>query len=1021
MADPSESAGGGAHVAHRGLAQAFEISFGGNQSANLQESFRNYRRGRQAEIKQFKKMQASQPCCTQPSVQQQQHCAELRNKFVEQAKTYLGVPYAKKYWTPEEPEYNAHLFLDCCGLVRQVLRDLRKDLGFKCGRWNQAYQYDTLPTSLHGPEEAKPGDLVFISGIYNNPKAKRQIHDIVHVEIWLGEGEKTIGARWQRGHVQVFDSYKFEPKAYHSPVYKFKSIDTWLHGTCKSHCPEHLWRVSAYDPMAKSIFAEDDSDDSAGDDDLQSAGDPEESLCATGDEEGSSCCRTITSSAAPSASESLQLPFRFVSLQETNSQYSRSNNGCMIPDDEDKENQPYTADTPPDDDGTGDSSLPAAWTTHATETSKPNGTRRRAAGDKKPDPNENNNNGGGGPGRGGKGNGGSSLQQSNNTPLFYIAGGNGASLVEAPLVAIGWRRTTDKRCDSWKLKWVELNSSIAWSAFKDGEQLVNRIPNCHLLTNKLGLYNSLSEYHRVTMALKGGRVKLRLEEFVPETYRIDESKDRETFLSAYQEGEIWICKPTGLNQGKGIYLIRSREEIDRMLTEREEKHSSRRTKPPMSRIVQRYITKPLLVEGRKFDIRCYMLIASTVPYLVLYHRGYVRVTCDRYHPDSVDLTNHLTNQFMQKKRDDYKELKDDTVWTMERLNKYINENCREKAGIEEDWIHNTFDKKCMAIMKYCFNSVRHKLSCRLGYFDLYGFDFMIDQDMGVWLIEINVNPALHVNCEVLKDVIPPIIEQTLYVALECFDKSKKGQPLLPLQSLRTFEVLYNGDKKSGGGSNGGSVGGGETSPARGGSPKPKRSTSPSKDAQPGWGYINRTAIRPGRAVVGLSLPAAVQPGLAAASGAGTTGGEAGAVAAAAASTVSMYVIPGYPSHVAGGAVAAAPSAGVANALPPSAAATGHRADATGAEAAAAGVHSLSPATELAEARAKTPRLPQLYNVRTDVAAGRQHADEGGSGISVVKLRMMHAEHPASTAEQHAAATRPAGWRPSRRAPVDRSS
>lgn len=48
----------------------------------------------------------------------------LRRAFVERALTYRGVPYARKYWAPHEPEFYAPLFLDCCGLVRRVLRDL---------------------------------------------------------------------------------------------------------------------------------------------------------------------------------------------------------------------------------------------------------------------------------------------------------------------------------------------------------------------------------------------------------------------------------------------------------------------------------------------------------------------------------------------------------------------------------------------------------------------------------------------------------------------------------------------------------------------------------------------------------------------------------------------------------------------------------------------------------------------------------------------------------------------------------
>jgi len=58
---------------------------------------------------------------------------------------------------------------------------------------------------------------------------------MTHVEIWLGDSVKTIGARWQKGKVQVFDSYRFNATSYHSPTYIFKSIDTWLMGVCRRY------------------------------------------------------------------------------------------------------------------------------------------------------------------------------------------------------------------------------------------------------------------------------------------------------------------------------------------------------------------------------------------------------------------------------------------------------------------------------------------------------------------------------------------------------------------------------------------------------------------------------------------------------------------------------------------------------------------------------------------------------------------------------------------------------------------
>ncbi len=52
-------------------------------------------------------------------------------------------------------------------------------------------------------------------------------------------------------------------------------------------------------------------------------------------------------------------------------------------------------------------------------------------------------------------------------------------------------------------------------------------------------------------------------------------------------GEIWICKPTGMNQGKGIYLIRDIERFKHSQQEKEERNVRKPHKIPRGRIVQR--------------------------------------------------------------------------------------------------------------------------------------------------------------------------------------------------------------------------------------------------------------------------------------------------------------------------------------------------------------------------------------------------------------------------------------------------
>ncbi|NXW13488.1 TTL10 polyglycylase, partial [Circaetus pectoralis] len=175
----------------------------------------------------------------------------------------------------------------------------------------------------------------------------------------------------------------------------------------------------------------------------------------------------------------------------------------------------------------------------------------------------------------------------------------------------------------------------------------------------------------------------------------------------------------------------------------------------------RYIHQPLLLEGKKFDVRSYLLIACTAPYVLFFAQGYIRLTCVNYDAASDDLTVHLTNQYMQKKNSLYSQLKDETVWRMEHFNSYVNEKFRKTNGLPKDWVFTVFTKRMQQIMLQCFLAAKHKLDRKLGYFDLIGCDFLIDENFKVWLLEMNANPALHTNCKVLRDIIPAVVYESL--------------------------------------------------------------------------------------------------------------------------------------------------------------------------------------------------------------------------------------------------------------------
>ena len=86
-------------------------------------------------------------------------CVVLLSVIVLPIETYL---FYKNILYLTGEEYNSKMFLDCCGLVRQVVRDLASDFGFVIGPWNQAYMFDTLPKDVK-EEDMKQGDLVLLN------------------------------------------------------------------------------------------------------------------------------------------------------------------------------------------------------------------------------------------------------------------------------------------------------------------------------------------------------------------------------------------------------------------------------------------------------------------------------------------------------------------------------------------------------------------------------------------------------------------------------------------------------------------------------------------------------------------------------------------------------------------------------------------------------------------------------------------------------------------------------------------
>ena len=67
-----------------------------------------------------------------------------------------------------------------------------------------------------------------------------------------------------------------------------------------------------------------------------------------------------------------------------------------------------------------------------------------------------------------------------------------------------------------------------------------------------------------------------------------------------------------------------------------------------------------------------------------------------------------------------------------------------------------------------FRAVYKKIDpLRLNHsFELFGYDFMIDDNFRVYLIEANTNPCLEISCPLLSRIIPEVVDNTLRLTID---------------------------------------------------------------------------------------------------------------------------------------------------------------------------------------------------------------------------------------------------------------
>ncbi|KAJ8350731.1 hypothetical protein SKAU_G00258610 [Synaphobranchus kaupii] len=283
-----------------------------------------------------------------------------------------------------------------------------------------------------------------------------------------------------------------------------------------------------------------------------------------------------------------------------------------------------------------------------------------------------------------------------------------------------------KEGHDWLGCWGHHMRSHEFRAIHEHQKL-NHFPGSFQIGRKDRLWRNLSK-----MQILFGRQEF---SFFPRSFVLPQ--DMRLLRKAWVEGSWlkWIVKPPASARGNGIQVIHRWSQLPR--------------RRPL--LVQKYLHKPFLIGGSKFDLRIYVYVSSYDPLRIyIFTDGLVRFASCKYSSSMKNLSNkfmHLTNYSVNKENSEYQSNSDEQTcqghkWALKALWQYL---VRKGVNTTQIWdkIKDIVIKTIIVADPYVNKLIQTHVRSAYSCHELFGFDIMLDENLKPWLLEVNISPSLH--------------------------------------------------------------------------------------------------------------------------------------------------------------------------------------------------------------------------------------------------------------------------------------